>query len=284
MPHGNPLDYAIRALEEAERTGATKVDLSRQDIGQFVHDGWSGWQTLGRLHWLQELDLSHTGISSLSRDAWEALGQLTALRVLDLSWNGIAEIPPEGFEALGRLTALENLDLSSNSLTSFPPGAWAALQRTSLRELYLHGNGFQRISDEGWKVLSRMNLRGLGLSGNGLQISEVGWEALGKLKGLEILRLNDNDLGEPSTKAWRALGNLGRLTDLGLGCAFNDLGWRMIGQLSNLMNLWLGGTPSGWFQALAGRHWGTFNGCACFACPPASWTPLPRRVGALWVL
>jgi len=187
----DPLQYAMRRLQEAERTGARELDLSKLDLGPLLRGDWGGWEILGRLDKLKDLNLSENQITEIPSAGWEAIGRLARLSDLRLHENQMTEITAQGWESLGQLGWLSWLDLSGNGLTSIPKVGWDALGRMSeLDHLYLQSNQIGDLPVEGWQKLGRLTkLSHLFLSRNRLVMVEEGWQALGRLTNLKGLSL-----------------------------------------------------------------------------------------------
>ena len=88
----DPMKDAQRRIEEALKSGATRLDLTDLKLSTLP-------DAIGQLSELQTLDLSDNQLSTLP----EAIGQLTQLRELDLSNNQLIALP----EAIGQLTPSE---------------------------------------------------------------------------------------------------------------------------------------------------------------------------------
>ncbi len=125
---------AEKKIEQARRSGATKLDLSGMYLTELPPKLWTlinltvlklGSFTIeeygeaanrlkkisamiGNLQQLTQLDLSDNQLSNLP----ETIGQLTELRSLDASGNSLKQIP----SSISRLKHLENLDLNHNPL------------------------------------------------------------------------------------------------------------------------------------------------------------------------
>ena len=159
---------AKERVEEAARTGASKLDLSNlkltslpKAIGQLSqlqrldvtnNELTSLPEAIGQLSQLQTLAVTNNELTSLP----EAIGQLSQLQILSVTNNELTSLP----EAIGQLSQLQRLDVSSNKLTSLPEaiGQLSQLQRLdvssnkltslpaslrhldSLKRLYLHDN------------------------------------------------------------------------------------------------------------------------------------------------
>ena len=134
----DPLQEAMRRIEEAERTSASDLRLSDLGFGPVLRPYWDGWERLGRLDELRFLYLDNNQIITIPVEGWDALGHLAGLCWLDLSDNQLTAIPAEGWAALERLGDLTALDLSRNRLTHIQSVSWETLGRmTRLKYLWL---------------------------------------------------------------------------------------------------------------------------------------------------
>lgn len=160
---------AEQKIEEARRTGATKLDLSRMKLTDLP-------ESLGQLSQLQELNLANNQLTALP----EWLAQLMQLQTLDLSHNQLATLP----ELLVQLTQLQTLNLSHNQLTALP--VWVG-QLTQLRELRPWQNRLTRLPESLGKL---KHLQTLQLNDN--QLTTIP-ESLLQLERLRELYLQAND-------------------------------------------------------------------------------------------
>jgi Leucine-rich repeat (LRR) protein len=150
---------------------------------------------IGRLTWLQILDLSENELTTLPPQ----IGQLTLLEALDVSENELTTLPPE----VGQLRSLQTLDLNKNALNELPPeiGQLAALLRLKLGQ-----NRFNTLPSEIGRLKS---LQTLDLSEN--QLTTLPPE-IGDLAALQSLNLSENRL----TALPREIGHLAALEALAL--------------------------------------------------------------------
>jgi len=202
-------DGIIKLIEEAARTGQTKLDLSDNLLSDLPAE-------IGQLANLTTLDLSWNGLSNLSAE----IGQLANLTTLDLSWNGLSDLPTE----IGQLANLTTLNLSRNLLSDLPAeiGQLANLTTLNLR--------WNRLSDLPAEIGQLTNLTMLDLSEN--QLSDLPAE-IGQLTNLTTLDLGENQLSDLPAE----IGQLANLTTLDLGeNQLSDLPAE-IGQLVNLTTL-----------------------------------------------
>jgi hypothetical protein len=83
----DPLQEAMRRIQEAEATGAGKLDLSNLGLGPVLRGDWDGCEELRRLDNLWKLDLGENQITYIPDEGWIALGRMVALYWLDLMNN-----------------------------------------------------------------------------------------------------------------------------------------------------------------------------------------------------
>lgn len=136
----------IERIEQAEREGATSLDLSKKGITDLPGE-------IGQLTNLSVLQLHGNRLSTLSPE----IGRLTSLQVLDLSNNRLRELPME----IGRLTRLRKLFLWANDLEELPKSIGDLV---TLLELYLGfpnsswGNPLVDLPEEITNLTSLTNL------------------------------------------------------------------------------------------------------------------------------
>ena len=200
-----------KRIEQARRTGATKLDLAHMRLTELPEAiaNLTGLHMLN-LHNNQLKDLPEaianlTGLHMLNlhsnqlTELPEAIGSLTQLRRLVVSRNKLTELP----EAIGSLTQLKVLHLSYNQLTEFPE---AIASLTGLQKLYLSENQLTELPQT---LASLTGLQKLFLYNNKLKKMP---EAIGSLPQLQGLFFSQNQLTElPETVA-----NLTQLQELGL--------------------------------------------------------------------
>ena len=157
MTHNAAYRKAERKIEEAQRSGATELDLSQRYGAE-----------------------DSEKLTELPASLWE----LTALRTLNLHNNQLTALPEE----IGQLTALQTLDLSSTQLTALPE---SIDQLTALQSLYLYDNRWKGISKLIELLMTLPALLSLDLSGNKLTKLP---ESIGQLTALQELNLSYNQL------------------------------------------------------------------------------------------
>ena len=165
-------------IEEAQRSGATELDLSAKWNTQGMEILTELPEALRNLSQLQSLDLSHTKL----KEPMEIVSDLTGLRSLSLrgALNG-------EYDWLYKLTQLRSLNLGSNELTSLP--AWLN-NLVHLERLDLSNNSLSELPDP---LSALTQLRSLDLNFNKLT-SLPSW--LNNLVHLERLDLSSNSLSE----------------------------------------------------------------------------------------
>ena len=206
-------DEIIKLIEEAARTGQTKLDLSGNQLKELPAE-------ITQLVNLTTLYLGGNKLSELPSE----IGQLTNLTTLDLSGNQLSALPAE----ITQLANLTTLDLSGNYLSELPV---EITQLVNLTMLYLSWNQLRELPTE---ITQLVNLTTLDLSFN--QLRELSTE-ITQLVNLTTLDLSFNQLSELPTEITQ-LVNLTTL-DLG-GNQLSELPAE-ITQLSNLTTLDLGG-------------------------------------------
>ena len=174
---------ARRRIEEAARTGATELDLSRLGLTELP-------DSVGQLQNLQELDARGNELSALP----ESLGQLQNLQELSVSGNRLTALP----ESLGQLQNLQSLDARRNKLTALPESLG---QLQNLRTLSAWGNQLTALPESLGQL---QNLQQLDLSFNRLTALP---EFLSQLQNLETLEIQKNQL----TALPESLGQLQKL-------------------------------------------------------------------------
>ncbi|MBR8839795.1 MAG: leucine-rich repeat domain-containing protein [Stigonema ocellatum SAG 48.90 = DSM 106950] len=261
----------LEVIEQAEREGATELDLSGQELstlppeigkltqlkklilGKYQYDEKGNIldiignnlrvlpAEIGLLNHLEELEVVANQLSSLPSE----IGQLTNLQSLELSSNELSSLPSE----IVQLTNLQSLYLRSNQLSSLPS---EIVQLTNLQTLDLWGNQLSSLPSE---IVQLTNLQTLDLSRN--QLSSLPSEIV-QLTNLQTLDLDSNKLSSlpseivqltnlqtlylQSNQLSSLPSEIGQLTNLqSLDLDSNKLSSlpSEIGQLTNLQSLYL---------------------------------------------
>ena len=167
-----PYEIALERILEAERTGATELDLSGLGLSELPPELWE----LSELHYLNLWD---NKLNSLSPD----IGQLTNLQALDLGANNLNNLPME----IWHLSTLQSLSLYANQLSILPADIG---DFHNLRILHLCYNEIGVLPDE---IVRLINLSYLSLCHNNLNNlpSEIG-----QLTNLCYLDIRYNELTE----------------------------------------------------------------------------------------
>lgn len=223
-PHSPDLQNTFNVLsmlEFASKRKQKSLDLH----GAFLKEMEWVPESLGKLTWLTDLNLSGNRLSSLPESIGElsnlinldlsanqlkelpvSLGQLTRLETLNIEKNKIEELPwtigectalvelNAGFnvlrglpEATGRLTQLRSLYVNLNSIKSLPT---TISSMTSLTDLDVHFNQLEAIPESLCQVttLTRLNV-----SSNFSDLTELP-QQIGKLQKLKVLNIGNNHL------------------------------------------------------------------------------------------
>jgi len=223
---------ALARIEQARKTGATELDLSKLGLTELP-------EAIGQLTQLQKLKLYNNKLTALP----ESLGQLTQLLTLNLAVNQLTALPQSLDqltqlleldltinplttlpESLGQLTQLQKLNLSGIKLTALPE--WLG-QLTQLQELYIYVNQLTALPESLGQLtqLQKLNLSGIKLTtlpewlGQLTQLRQLYLiksqltvlpEWLGQLTQLRELNLSDNQL-TALPESLRQLKSLARL-------------------------------------------------------------------------
>jgi internalin A len=177
---------ALRRINEAERTGATKLNLSGRWLIALPPE-------IGNLSRLTVLDVSNNQLTSLPPEIWT----LKRLTELNISRNQLFSLPP----GIGNLAGLTRLNAWQNQLTSLPPEV-GTLKR--LVELTVSRNQLTSLPAETGKLTG---LTKLYVFNN--QLTSLTPE-IGMLTGLTELYLANNQL----TSLPHEIGTLTHLTKL----------------------------------------------------------------------
>ena len=165
----------VLPLEIATLKNLEQLDLSSNNLVSFP----SGIMNLNKLG---EIYLGSNQLSVLPSD----IVNLKNLELLDLSSNQLSVLPPE----LSKLKKLKVLYLGSNQLSILPP---ELLKLQKLRVLVLSSNLLSVLPPE---IAKSRQLECLYLNSNQLRVLPQEISTL-KLRGLSILRLEDNPLKTP---------------------------------------------------------------------------------------
>ncbi|MBE0680290.1 MAG: hypothetical protein IH589_00110, partial [Anaerolineales bacterium] len=199
MPHDEAYYKAEKEIQEAQKSGATELDLSGMELTELP-------ESIGDLTQLHKLNLGR----NYDTPDWdknrlttlpESLGRLTQLQSLDISYNQLTVLP----ESLGQLTQLQSLSLNNNQLTVLPE--WIG-QFTKLVTLMFGNNHLPPLFPVVVKQL--IKIRDIRFSNN--KFSSLP-EWIGQLKDLETIICKGNQfVSIPSS-----LAQLEYLTELNLG-------------------------------------------------------------------
>ena len=211
MADETPEQIAERRIEEAARSGATKLNLNRLELRELP-------ESIGQLTQLQELYLQEDKLTALP----ESIGRLTQLQELDLSTNALTALP----ESIGQLTQLQKLTLHGNRLTTLP--GWIG-RLTQLRGLYLGETQMNALPES---ISQLTHLRKLMLFSNRLTVLP---ESMGHLTQLQDLLLYNNQL----TALPESIGQLTQLQELFLNDNQLTALPESIGRLTQLRDLLL---------------------------------------------
>ena len=174
---------------------------------------------------VSNLNLSHSGLSTLDRRAFVAIGK--KIERLDLGFNKL-------FLEVGMFQNLVNLlelGLTDNGLTGIPRGAF--IGQKSLQQLWLYRNSLTVLEDGVFDGLR--DLEFLMLRDNELSSIQVG--SLANLTRLRRLWINDNKLTVLQDGLFEGLGDLETLSLRDNELASIQLG--SLANLSTLLTLWL---------------------------------------------
>jgi len=188
MTSADTIRFIKEKIESAQRTRATQLDLSYNDITDLP-------EAIVNLTQLESLDLRGSHLTQLP----ESIGNLTRLKSLNLYGNKLTKLP----ESIGELTQLKSLILSGNELIKLPE---SIKNLTQLPELDLSG---QKLTELPESIGNLTQLKFLNLREN--QLIKL-LESIGKLTQLESLDLSGNQL----TQLPESIGNLIQLKSLNL--------------------------------------------------------------------
>lgn len=166
--------------------------------------------TIGKLEYLEYLDLSNNNITGLPSDFWS----LGSLKSLNLSSNQLSQTLPSN---IGNFGLLETLDLSSNNFSGGIPDAFGSL--LSLQVLKLNLNGFESNIPSGITNCRSLvsidvssneligtlptgffaafpKLKSLNIAGNGIQGRDLDFEGIGSTS-VTYLNISRNSFQGP---------------------------------------------------------------------------------------
>jgi internalin A len=207
---------ALKRIEWAQKTGATKLDLSGLLLEELPPE-------LFELKRLTELDLSHNLLTELPAK----IGELISLVTLSLDYNHLVVLPSE----IGRLANLRTLSIEDNALQELPAQIG---ELSELEELNLHLNKLIKLPTDIGNLIKLRELYLGGTPDSDLRTLPV---EIGNLINLTRLYVFDNKLKSlPNT-----IGALQYLRDLGLTSNQISSLPSEIGFLVNLQRLFLSG-------------------------------------------
>ena len=164
---------ALRLIEEARKTGATELDLSKQELIELPPELFQLTELIG-------LDLGFNKLSLLPPQ----IRQLINLAWLSIEVNQLSALPPE----ITLLNNLQRIGLGGNQFTTLPP---QLLKITNLTLLSLWGRRLTSLPPQ----ITRLNkLKQLSLEFN--QLSSLPPE-ITQLPNLEGIHLDHNPLTSP---------------------------------------------------------------------------------------
>ncbi|KAJ8921606.1 hypothetical protein NQ315_010514 [Exocentrus adspersus] len=134
---------------------------------------------------LQNLDLSHNDLRSLSEDS--GFSRLRRLQVLNLQYNNISEISGE---SLAGLVSLKILNMDTNRIGTLPQGLFAGTPE--LKEIHLQNNSLFSLAKGLFHRLEQLLV--LDLSGNQLTSNHIDAGTFTGLIRLIVLNLSHNAL------------------------------------------------------------------------------------------
>jgi internalin A len=169
-PPPDPVEKALRRIEEARKTGARRLDLSDLKLSTLP-------EAIGQLTALTKLWLRNNQLKELPPQ----IRQLTALKEFSAAQNQLKELP----DIFGAFRDLRKLWLDQNQIKELPKSVG---QLSKLEELWLYHNELRELpkSFGGLTNLVRLDLRK-----NDLKKLP---DTFGNLRSLVFLWLWDNDL------------------------------------------------------------------------------------------
>jgi GTPase SAR1 family protein len=210
MAHDQAYYEAEKRIEEALKSGATKLDLSSMELNELP-------ESIGQLTQLRALEIADNHLTALP----DWVGNLAQLEELNITGNRVRTLP----EAFVNLKNLSHMFLGHNDFREFPE---LVKHLPELRGLFLHNNKLTELPE--WlKELS--NLTNLTLSDNPIYGSLPSLEKLKKLVQLDMGPLSEDSLN--AIPPW--LQSLTNLQDLSFsGCNLRELpNW--LSELKNLL-------------------------------------------------
>ena len=177
--------YLLRSITDIDLSNSGISSLSANDFDDFAG--------------LRTLNLSSNGLTDLSESIFRSL---TNLRTLDLRANNLTTLTAVTFSGL---QSLETLNLSSNQLTDLPADVFSGL--TNLRTLDLNNNGLTTLTTGTFNGLRRLET--LNLSSNGL--TDLPADIFNGLTNLRTLNLSNNRLTILATTIFGGVTNLRNL-------------------------------------------------------------------------
>ena len=245
---------AEQKIEEARRTGATKLNLSgkygESDDNKLTELPESLWE----LTQLQVLNLAFNQLTAVPK----SISQLSRLHTLDISYNQLTAIP----DIIGRLYKLQALDISQNHLSVVPE---SIRQLTQLQKLRIYLDNLTTLPS--W-LGEYSQLKDLGISGFQVTTLPESLANLTKLEGLYIANTKIKELPQ-----W--IGDFELLVELEIGGNLLSKLPETIGYLFNLERLGLGfenmGNPlgeiPGCLKTLKNLKTLVANNCDLFSLP-----------------
>ncbi len=210
-----PEKIARRRIEDAARTGAERLDLTRLGLTALPPE-------IVQLRNLRTLTLANNRLTALPPE----IVQLQNLLMLTLANNQLTALPPE----IIQLQNLQTLTLANNQLTALPP---EIVQLQNLRTLTLANNQLTALPRE---IVQLQNLQQLALANN--QLTALPPEIV-RLRNLQHLALANNQLTALPTE----IGHLQDIKQLSLSDNQLTALPPEFGQLQNLQVLTLSDNP-----------------------------------------
>ncbi|XP_032687534.1 toll-like receptor Tollo isoform X2 [Odontomachus brunneus] len=172
------------------------LDMSNNDLSA-LHD-----RSFRGLRALSVLKIQENAIASASD---QSLAGLTSLQVLNMSSNRLVALPPELFS---KTKELQELILSNNSLSVLAPGLLDSLEELQALDLSSNELTSHWVNRDTFSRLVRLLI--LDLSFNSL--TKIDAHVFKGLYGLQILKLEHNDIDTLADGCFASLANLHSLT------------------------------------------------------------------------